>query len=350
MSFVAEAIERRWRGVLRVQDVAGRRLHDDRRARLQRGRAGLRRRRGGRAGASHAASTAPSAARSRSPAILSCWPGRSRRGSTLGLSSSSSTTVSFALRAIEATVSPGVHHHALGLRALLGGLVVAGRARLAVLAPAGGHDGEPPDDEREQESRQRPADDPWRLQHRLTRIRATRSTSPRAARRASARALTASDQASARRRSASARAASRGLPPPACLVRARDRARGADEAAGAAGGERGREILDAPALRADARQQERRARHELARAREMRGLGRADDGADLREAVARARRAARRSRASRSQTRPPPASSRSSRSAAPGFDVRTSTKMPAAPRARPRRTARARRRRAAGSR
>ena len=62
-----------------------------------------------------------------------------------------------------------------------------------------------------------------------------------------------------------------------------DRARGGDEPAGAAGRERGRERRDVAALGADAGQQERRARHQLAQAREVLGLGRAGDGADVGE-------------------------------------------------------------------
>ena len=88
-----------------------------------------------------------------------------------------------------------------------------------------------------------------------------------------------------------------------------DRARRGDEAAGAPGRERRGEVLDAAALRADAGQQERRARHQLAQPREVLGRGRADDGADVaRPVVAVARPSAATSAATRSQTVPPAAS------------------------------------------
>ena len=141
----------------------------------------------------------------------------------------------------------------------------------------------------------------------------------------------ASSQAVSRRRSASARAASAGAPPPA-QVGARDAARGAHEAARAPGGERRRKLLHAPALRADAGQQERGVRHQLARASEMLGLGRAETApTSLSPASpdAGGAPAARRAAATRSHTRPPPSSARSSTSAAPGLDVRTSTSTPA---------------------
>ncbi len=60
-----------------------------------------------------------------------------------------------------------------------------------------------------------------------------------------------------------------------------DGAGGGDEPAGAAGKKGGGEILDAPALGADAGEQEDGMRHELAGAGEMLGRGGAHDGSDV---------------------------------------------------------------------
>ena len=97
------------------------------------------------------------------------------------------------------------------------------------------------------------------------------------------------------------------------------------------GCERGRQAGDAAALGADAGEQERGVRHQLAHAREVLRGGRAGDRADRGEAGlgSRPRRPPRRAPASRSHSGPPAASSRSNRSAAPGLEVRTSTKAPA---------------------
>ena len=84
------------------------------------------------------------------------------------------------------------------------------------------------------------------------------------------------------------------------LVRVRDRARRADQAGGAAGRERRREVGDGPALRADARQEERRVRHQLAHAGEVLRHGRAGHGADLGRAPTRGPACRHRRRARRS--------------------------------------------------
>ena len=127
-----------------------------------------------------------------------------------------------------------------------------------------------------------------------------------------------------------------------------DAARSGDERRGRAG-EGGAEVVGRAALGADAGQQQDRTRHQLAQAGEEARLGRADDRSRAAE-LAGCRRAGRRARhdpaAIRSCSGPPPAS-RSSRSAAPGFEVRTRTKTPApAAAAADRRAARASRRRA----
>ena len=117
------------------------------------------------------------------------------------------------------------------------------------------------------------------------------------------------------------------------LVGVRDRARGGDEAAGAAGRERRR--------RASRRRRPGRRRRAAgtacaASARacgEVLGRGGAGDGADVGESGgARLGRARRRAR-ERSHSGSPPPSARSIRSAAPGFEVRTSTNTPAPARA-----------------
>ena len=132
-----------------------------------------------------------------------------------------------------------------------------------------------------------------------------------------------------------------------------DRARSSDEPAGGVRSKCRREVLDGPALGSDARQQEDRARHQLAQPLEQLRPRRARDGADARQTATRPTRAcaelghdaARATRGpgprpSRGPARPPHLGSTSARA--------RSNPPPLRPR--PRRAARASRGRAAGSR
>ena len=135
-------------------------------------------------------------------------------------------------------------------------------------------------------------------------------------------AAQAPETAQTARRSSSAAAA--GSAAPATL-------REAVTSADARAGEGRAEIVDGAALRADAGQQQDRTRHQLAQAGEEARLGRADDGARAAqlagpgEPVGESRRPWRAIRSCRGT----PSASRSSRSAAPAFEVRTRTKTPA---------------------
>ena len=116
------------------------------------------------------------------------------------------------------------------------------------------------------------------------------------------------------------------------LVGVGDRARGGDQPAGAAGRER---RARAPRRRRPGRRcpgsRNGRVRHQLAQAREVLGLGRAGDGADVGEA-----RAARSAELGDQSARAAPTAARRSRARGPagrrrpGLDVRTSTNAPAA--------------------
>ena len=121
------------------------------------------------------------------------------------------------------------------------------------------------------------------LRHRMVppRARLAYRTAPKRCLKVHRDAQPPSAHAAARSRSASARAAAAGSPP---VARYASRcARGSDQTARAAGSKRRSEILDAPSLRAHAREQQHRVGHQLPRARQVLWRGGPNHRADVAE-------------------------------------------------------------------
>ena len=347
MSFVVDAIGRRWRALRGEQHVAGRRLHDDRR--LAPAGAARRRRLGERAGRRQRAARAAAASRRRAPSRreLERLAGRQRARVDVG---------------VELEQLDRRHARAIGDRRRR---VAAARRSTTLGRPrrvdalggswsrrAGGRRAAPPsppplvttmksDPSSSSASSAGSSSGRYSVSFIQRRAYGARRAGLRLAQRP--RRLAQALGLARARRAAGA--------PPCARGRAAIEREALTSPPARPGGERRREVLDAAALRADARQQERRARHELAHARDVLGRGRADDGADVRQPARRAgaaeprddRRQAlpdaspprRRARGPRRRRR------RGSRSA-------RARRRPRRRRARRRRAARARRRRAAG--